>query len=285
MIPQPQTTVICATRNAREAVRLTLSSFRRYTPEPCTVLVADNDSTDGTLDDLRATPWLTVFSLQERQSQTCTKAGKSVANFTGHGAALDWLAARVATPYFLTLDSDVEFFGPGWLSEMLACVEARGLVAIGEYEPGRVGYRPRLAPHLLLLRTDAFRALRVSFQSFEYVEDPSEVQRWCARPASFFVDPRELASYRTVALYATGAALFERLVQTRAGWSAIPEATTRKFLHLGHMSWAADISETGSGGQRIRTEYASRLAYVRERLRLYEAPPFGYSREDPHVLA
>src|SRR5688572_29089417 len=65
---QPRVTVICATRNAREAVRLTLSSFRRYTPEPCVVLVADNGSTDGTLDDLRAIPWLTVFSLEERRA-------------------------------------------------------------------------------------------------------------------------------------------------------------------------------------------------------------------------
>lgn len=305
-------TVLCATLNAREAVRLTFASFRRHTPEPCQVLVADNGSTDGTLNDLRAIPWLTVISLDERRTlmraeaeqaraavaalearlhalgeqlpakerALLTALGAAMSDVTDdsdpaltlHGATLDWLSTRVQTPFFLTLDSDVEFLARGWLSEMLELMERDRLDALGEYLPGHDGYRARLGPHVLLLRTSAFRALGASFRSFVRIEDPEEARRWQARPRSFHVDLEELAGYRTAALYATGAGLFERLERAGARWAALPRPLAAKFLHLGHMSWAANTRGELPGAVRLRDDHAARLAYVRERLRLYAEP-------------
>ena len=103
-----------------------------------------------------------------------------------HGAALDWLVTKVRTPFFLTLDSDVEFLATGWLTEMLNLMEQMALVALGEYEPGQGGYRERLAPYILLLRTAFIRALCTSFRGFVRIEDPAEAQRWQAlSPGSY----------------------------------------------------------------------------------------------------
>lgn len=259
-------TVICATLNAREAVRLTFSSFRRYTPEPCPVLVADNGSMDGTLDDLRALPWLKVFPLEERAGESSAASAVDPGALTEHGAALDWLAARVETPYFLTLDSDVEFLEAGWLGEMLEQMTACDLAALGHYEPGMDSYRPRLAPYALLLRTSSFRSLRTSFRGFVQIHDPAEARRWQAspRPLAFQMDTAELSEYRTAAFYSTAARVFERLIETRARWSDLPDRVGRKILHLGHMSW---VSEGDSPApEALRSEHAARLAYVRERL-------------------
>jgi len=205
---EPLVTVLCATRNAREVVRLTLASLHRYMPEPATVLVADNGSTDGTLQDLRALPWLTVFSVEDRQTTS-----------TAHGPALDWLAARVRTRYFLTLDSDVEFLAPGWLGYMLELAETQDLTALGVYEPGVARVRERLAPFVLLMRAAEFRKLYVSFQPFIRIDDAEEAQRWLARrprvDRDYNLDADEAASYHTAAVYPTGGATVRTFTEHR----------------------------------------------------------------------
>lgn len=313
MNPQPSVTVICATFNARDATRLTFASFRRYTPEPCIVLVADNGSTDGTLENLRAISWLTVIPLQNRlakrpadmergrqvislpsacldayegtlgahnrmlSASRCTNrrllppASEEHLVLTHHGVTLDWLAEQVRTPFFLTMDSDVEFLASGWLSEMLDLMERENLVALGEYTPGLGAYRRRLMPHLLVLRTAAFRTLRVSFQGFVRIEDPGEARRWLARPNKIELDPKELLDYTTASFYDTGAALFESLERIHAHWASLPPAIMLKFRHIGHMSWGSSTSELISE-RNLSADRSSRLAYVRERLSLYEKP-------------
>ena len=57
----PEVTILCATRNGRDVVRLTLSSLRRFTPEIYRILIADNGSTDGTLDYLSGLEWIQLF--------------------------------------------------------------------------------------------------------------------------------------------------------------------------------------------------------------------------------
>ncbi|MFD5620038.1 glycosyltransferase family 2 protein [Streptomyces yangpuensis] len=70
-------TVIGATRNARPATRLTYASLRRHAPDGIRVLVADNGSTDGTLEDLRQLEWLTVVSLDERRRRAREEAAQA----------------------------------------------------------------------------------------------------------------------------------------------------------------------------------------------------------------
>ncbi len=267
----PAVTVLCATLNARAAVRLTLASFRRYTPEPCRVWVADNGSTDGTLDDLLEMSWLSVIPLTVRRALAPAAAGAPDAEITSHGATLDWLAVRVRTPFFLTLDSDVEFLEAGWLTDMLDLMAGEDLDALGVYEPGFRGYRPRLAPYVLLLRTATFHAVRASFLPFVRIEDAEEARRWQARPRGFQVQFEEIAAYRTAAFYPTAAYLFERLCEGGARWRDLPAALAAKFQHLGHMSWAPGTPDVGGAprGGDLAGGQAAKLAYVQERLRRY----------------
>ena len=252
-VSPPDTTILCAARNGGDAVRLTLSSLRRFTPEAYRMLVADNGSTDGTRDYLASLDWIELFKRDPRR------------NATSHGATLDWLARKVTTRYFLTLDSDVVFLRRGWLSDLCKAMEKRGSAAVGEFEPAVAGYRPRLAPYVLLLDTERFRALHCSFRSCVLMSDPAEIRRWRRRRTSENLDFAELCTYRSGAFYSTGAMLFERMVESAIPWAATPSPTRSKYRHLGHMSW-------GASEARFAADYRSKLAYVRKLLQRARPP-------------
>ena len=165
-------TIVCATRNGGDAVRLTFESLRRTTVAPLRVLVADNGSVDGTREMLGGLDWI---ELHRR------RPGRHA---PGHGATLDWLVRKVTTRLVLTLDSDVVFLRRGWLEELRAALDRSGAIAVGELEPAVGGYRARLSPALLLLDTERLRALRCSFRSYVRIDDPDEALRWRRRPAS-----------------------------------------------------------------------------------------------------
>ena len=242
-------TIVCATLNAREAVQLTFESLARCTPEPVELLVADNGSTDGTLEYLQSLNWPHVFPLNDRSGAS-----------TDHGSTLDWLTARVQTPYVLTLDSDVEFLARGWLSDMLEYARDEQLDALGVFEPAVGAYRERLAPYVLLLRTAALRAIATSFRSFVRIADPLEADRWQRRTARENLEVAELETYRTAAFYPTAAAVFAQLQQRGFRWASLPPGLAASFRHIGHMSWA----EADSG--RLGHQHIVRQAYIRARL-------------------
>jgi glycosyltransferase involved in cell wall biosynthesis len=244
-VHRPDVTIICATRNGGDVVRLALSSLRQFTPEAYRLLVADNGSTDGTREYLADLDWLELFKRKSR--------GRA----TSHGATLDWLARKVNTPYFLTLDSDVVFLRRGWLSDLRETLESRAVAAVGEFEPGVDAYRPRLAPYLMLIESDQFRTLRCSFRSCVMMTDPAEIRRWRRRRPTENVSYEELCTYHTGAFYSTGARLFERMVDSGVPWAATPLRIRRKYYHLGHMSW-------GAREPRFTASHQDKLAYARK---------------------
>jgi glycosyltransferase involved in cell wall biosynthesis len=245
-------TIVCATRNGADAVRLTFDSFRRFTPEPHRVVVADNGSVDGTREFLESLPWI---ELHRR------RVGRHALS---HGATLDWLVRRVTTKYVLTLDSDVAFRQPGWLGELRRALERSGAAAVGEFEAGVGGYRPRLSPAVCLLETERIRALRCSFRSYVRFRDPEEALRWrTSRAPGENVSYEFLASFTSGVFYSTGARLFERLEETGTPWVTTPTTTRRKYLHIGHMSWAGEDAY-------LPEQHSAKLAYIREA----SAPPF-----------
>lgn len=246
-VSSPDTTIVCATRNGGDAVRLTLSSLRRFTPEACRILVADNGSTDGTREYLAGLAWIELFRRDPRRT------------LASHGATLDWLARKVTTRYFLTLDSDVVFLRRGWLSDLREAMEKRGAAAVGEFEPGVAGYRPRLAPYVLLLDTERFRSLHCSFRSRVLMSDPAELRRWRRRAPGENLEFAELRTYRSGAFYSTGAMLFERMVESGVPWASTPLRVAGKYRHLGHMSW-------GAGEPRFAAGQQGKLAYARRLL-------------------
>lgn len=292
----PRVTVVCATRNARPAVALTFASLRRYNPGAWRIFVADNGSTDGTLEDLRALDGVDVVSLpqrlallrhqQELDRQAVARIGPGSPDtarvlsaalderephpegIAEHGATVDWLLARVRTPYALVLDSDVEFRVPGTIAGMLELAEGRRLAALGLHEPGHGGYRPRLAPYVLLLRTDVVRALGTSFRGCTLTDDAEEARRWHDYAGRFEMDPAEVALFPATRIYPTGARFFERLVETGLPWSDLPPALAGSFHHFGHLSWGG-LADAQGGSERARTEHALSRAAVEAALAAY----------------
>jgi hypothetical protein len=293
-------TVVCATYNARPAVRLTFASFFRHNPGIWPVYVADNGSTDGTLDELRSWPGIQVVTLPQRigliQSERAldqhgldvldrrypehglrfaAASGQGVLDQEGiaehvaeHGVTLDWLVARAGTPFVLTLDSDVEFLADGCLEAMLEYAQSRGLDALGVYEQGYQGYGARLAPYVLLLRTAVFRQLGLSFRAGSITGDRDEARRWLARPPAYQLDPAELGRYPTTRVYATAAYMFEKLVSAGRPWADLPSDIASRFHHYGHVSWGG-LPDSEGGSASSRQERALRLAEIERALQAY----------------
>jgi hypothetical protein len=295
--PRLPVTIVCATLNAFEAVRLTMQSLLRHTPPVERILVADNGSTDGTPEWLQTLPHVDVVSLEERRRQMAVerawrrkvlarleRRGAAPASvernlrhdaeprprqLTEHGATLDWLARQVATPYFVTLDSDVEFLADGWLEDMVGLMEQDGLAALGALEPGRPQYRARLAPHLLLVRTDAFRSVNGTFRGASEATDESESTRWREARSSWYLDFDDLAAFPTVVVYPPGAVLLDQLERAGHRWAPITADIAARYMHYGAMSWGGAADENG-GAAAMRTDHDARAALVTRRLLAYE---------------
>jgi hypothetical protein len=287
-------TILCATLNAFDAVRLTFRSLLHHTPPVARILVADNGSSDGTLDWLRTVEALTVISLDERRqlaaaehawqrsvsaaldrrgAPTSVRASASVDGCdpvvsTEHAATLDWLAAQVATPYLLTLDSDVEVLEDGWLEEMLELMEGDDLAAQGSLEPGRERYRPRLALHLLLVRTAAFRAVAGTFRGTFRGRDAEEEARWRARRTGWYLDFADLDAFPGITVYPPGADLLERLERAGHRWAPMAPDVEARVVHYGHLSWGGDADRERAAP--VRAGHDARMERVRERLLAYE---------------
>jgi hypothetical protein len=248
-------TVLIAVRNSLDAVRLTLRSLFRHTDPLPRVLVAENGSTDGTAQWLASCTWVETVTLEARRASS----PRGIGDLAQHAAALDELTTRVRTPWFLTVDSDVEFLAGGWLDALLR--HAPGLCAIGEFEDGWGNVAPRLAPYLLLVRTDAFRAIGGSFRGKAVIHDPEAAARFQegGRTGAYRLTPEEAAAFGTARFYSTAAVLFEQLSEAGLPWAATPSTVLASYRHLGHMSWA-------QGHADLREQHRRRLSYARLRL-------------------
>jgi glycosyltransferase involved in cell wall biosynthesis len=242
-------------------VRLTFETLRECTPEPVSVLVADNGSTDGTFEYLSTLDWLDVVPLDHRRAERNAPPDVSM-----HGPTLDWLVKQVETPYVVTMDSDVEFYEPGWLTALLRCTAADpNLAAVGELEPGIGGYAPRLAPYLLLLRAEVPAQLNVAFRGFSNTSDPDEVRRLQAIGPRWRLDESELLDFPNLRVYSTGAVLFEAMQRRGLAWADTPPAVRRMYRHIGHQSWGDRPEDAPGQAEFARADAASR-EYVRNRL-------------------
>lgn len=103
--------VVIPCRNEHETLRRCISSLRSQDPPPDRIVVVDNGSTDGSLQDARAAADL-VLEIH----------GGTIARLRNLGAR-----ASGATPFIAFVDADCEVH-PGWLAAGLAALEHAQLV-------------------------------------------------------------------------------------------------------------------------------------------------------------
>jgi hypothetical protein len=257
-----------AVRNGRAALRLTLKSFRAHTFEPVRFIAAENGSEDGAEKELAEHPWIEVVTLDERVAD---QPSSDRTDLIRHSVTLDTLAQQVRTPFFLTLDSDVEFLRAGWLTCLLDQALRDGVTAVGKFEVAIGAYRQRLAPHLLLIDTAAFRRLGLSFAGFVAIDDPEEAASFAGRHDSAYrLSPAEVTAFRTARFYAPGARLLEDLEAAGARWAEPDSVVRESYRHFGHMSWA-------DGDPALADEHRRREAIIAARLRHYGSGPRSVS--------
>ncbi len=147
-------TVVTVNYNTADFVGLLLESLRLLTKGPYRVIVCDNGSK---LKDLRCLKAL----CKDEENVDIIFNQQSASGSTGHGEALDILASKIETPYFVVVDSDVVFLHKDWdaiwLSRMNDRVKAIGTEASGN--------KPKDFPTLyaVLYETNSFRKIDSSF--------------------------------------------------------------------------------------------------------------------------
>lgn len=103
----PNVTIIVVTWNGLEYTRRCLETLRANTNDGAyRLIVADNGSTDGTIEYLRANPWV-----------TCIENGKNLGFARGNNVAI---AAADPDSDILLLNNDTEIVQPDWVEQLQA---------------------------------------------------------------------------------------------------------------------------------------------------------------------
>src|ERR1035437_4840537 len=111
LLPKPPITIVILTWNALDYTKGCLESLRAYTDYPdYRVIVADNGSSDGTIEYLRSLPWVKVLL-----------NGDNLGFAAGNNRAI-----RIADPAsdVVLLNNDTELHQPDWLARLQACAYA-----------------------------------------------------------------------------------------------------------------------------------------------------------------
>ncbi len=213
----PSVTVLVTNCDNRGPLELTLRTALAHTAYPrFEVVVADNDSTDGSADLVRALGASHPVRLH---------GGGARAQHLWYDHAL----ATVESDYWVGLHEDLLFLAPDWLDDLVAFMEARPDVDLlaGDAFPPAPGYvepvRQQVVDLEASLSTWVF-CVRTSLRdrigtSFEYHS------RWDAERG------------RTV-LYDQGGKLMADMRAAGLGVATMPAAWGRKWHHLANLTWA-----------------------------------------------
>ena len=147
-------TVVTVNYNTADFVGLLLESLRLLTKDPYRVIICDNGSKSKDLKCLNA------FCKDEGNIEIILNQ-QSISGSIGHGEALDVLASKVETPFFVVVDSDTVFLHKDWDAIWLSRINDK-VKAIGTEASGN---KPKDFPTLyaVLYETDSFRKINSSF--------------------------------------------------------------------------------------------------------------------------
>lgn len=213
----PDVVVHVASINTRFATELCVRTMRQFAGRPFRLVVGDCGSTDGSLDMLR--------QFQQRGWLDLEVAP----NGRMHAEWLDEWLRDCPARYAVFVDSDIEFFEPGWLDDMVnaahsndaALVCAQMLPPRARFVHPHTGAKrtlgPRPAPWLLLVDVERVRG-RVD-ASFAYLD---------------VIDPE---AFGGKVGYDVAGAYFEGLRDAGLGWIEMPESFRTKYRHFSGLSW------------------------------------------------
>lgn len=215
MQKNPTVTVHVASANTRRVTELCIRSLRRFAGYPFELVVGECGSIDGSIDMLRrfeAAGWLTLDVSR---------------GWPLHHDWIDKWVRSCSARYAVFVDSDVEFRGQKWLSNLVSTAQdthaALVTAEFGEEVEGFVhpisGQVMRLAPRpalwLMLLDLEQVRDIETSFASI--IEERRDL-------------PEGAISYDTGALF------FAEMQRRGLKHAVLPRSLVRA-RHFGGLSW------------------------------------------------
>lgn len=100
-------TVLIINYNTSKFIDIVLYALERLTKNSFEVIICDNGSADNDIINL-------CHCAEQYENVSLIFRKQTTAGSIGHGEAMDLLAEKVTTPYFVTLDSDCAFLQMGW---------------------------------------------------------------------------------------------------------------------------------------------------------------------------
>lgn len=209
-----------ASANTRHATELCIRSIHRYAGYPFELVIGESNSEDGSQELLAKLHQKTKLDLQV------------ATRWMQHYEWLDKWVAECELPYAVFVDSDVEFFQPGWLARLMGVARSGAALVLTSEPADRPGYvdpdtgrkcriAARLDPSLMVIDVQQVRRLGVSFEPKTFV--PSDEV------------PEGAISWDT------GAFVFQRLKDEGLRYEVMPPDFHAAYLHYGGLSWSGGL--------------------------------------------
>jgi len=237
-------TAYIANLNTARVTELCIRSMRQFSGDSFSLVVGDCGSTDGSLRML------------ERFANEGWLELQIAPNGRTHADWLDRWLQQCPTRYALFSDSDVEFTGERWLTDMVDTAQRSGAALVcGRMQHGAETFvhpvtraERRIAPRptawLFMIDTEQVRG-RVD-ATFEYLE------------------VEDFEAFGGKVAYDTGAWFFKELCDAGLSWAEMPGWWQHKYHHFGGLTW---LGPTRSGpAWRVRARQAAKLVLVEQHL-------------------
>lgn len=249
----PAVTVFVTSTNNRDALELTLRSLVATTRYPNVRLrVADNGSTDGTADFLRA------FARTSPIPVDLVLADEPRPQHLWY----DEMRDTARTPYWVGMHEDMILLGRDWLADLVAALERDPSCALlgGERFPSNPAFvepvshavidlRESLSTWLFAVRTEAARRVGASF-AFYKTEQPGQ-KAVCYDQGGRFIEEVRAAGLR---------------------FACMPPWYRLKYHHVGSLSYWHRFNP-GRGYARLKRYQLEDVRRRAERLRLAQGAP------------
>lgn len=164
--------------NSLDFLSTWLEAVERFTPEPHTTMIIDNNSSDGSKQFLREQVGVSSIFLPFN---------------VGHGPALDLAIRRAQTETVVVLDIDAIPISAAWLSEVLDPLESGAKIAGAHWQ------RDFIHPCFLAVKRSDYLDCGLTFRRFGYQPTGSR------RRTPFFLDVGEAMSQRLMVEYSKAA--------------------------------------------------------------------------------